>query len=108
MFIQCVSKNQNPFKCNHLHFPVRQTFQFGKSTSIAGKSILNFTQLSSWLQNIVKCGKYSPVKFANFCIVLHYERTSVTTMWKCGNALFPRNTKVYKIRKLYITFFSTF
>ena len=38
-----------------------------KSVSAAGKSILNFIQFCQvWLQNIVKCGKYSPVKFANF------------------------------------------
>ena len=39
---------------------------------------------------------------------LYYARKSVTTMWKCGNAFSPRKTKVYQIRNLYITIFSTF
>ena len=59
------------------------------------------------MQNIVKCGKYSPVKFAKFvylCIT-HGKALQI-----CGNVVtqIPRNTKVYKIRKLYITIFSTF
>ena len=46
------------------HTPIiRQTSEFGKSNSTAGKSILNFIQSSSLGANIVK---YSPVKFANF------------------------------------------
>ena len=43
------------------HSPIRQTFEFGKSISTAGKSILNFIQLSSLVANIVKCGECSPV-----------------------------------------------
>ena len=48
------------------HSFIRQTFEFGKSIRTAGKSILNFIQLSSLVAKIVKRGKYSPVKFANF------------------------------------------
>ena len=47
------------------HSPIRQTFEFGKSISAVRKSILNLIQLSS-LQNIEKCGKFSPIKFAKF------------------------------------------
>ena len=48
------------------HSPIRQTFEFGKSISTAGKSIFNFMQLSSLVAEYCKCGKYSLVKFANF------------------------------------------
>ena len=47
-----------------------QTFELGIFISSAGMSILSDGKV--WLQNIVKCGKYSPVKFANsvyFCIM---------------------------------------
>ena len=46
--------------------------------------------------------KYSPVKFANFVYFCIAHAKALTL---CGNVvtLFPRNTKVYKIRKLYIT-----
>ena len=40
-----------------------------------------------WLQNIVKCRKYSPAKLANFvyfCIT--HGKALPLHMWKCGNA----------------------
>ena len=43
-----------------------QTFELGIFISTAEKSIFNFVNYEVWFQNIVKCGKYSPVKFANF------------------------------------------
>ena len=49
------------------HSPLRQTFELAIFISTAGKSILNLVNYSEvWLQNIVKCGKCSPVKIANF------------------------------------------
>ncbi len=48
------------------HSSIRQTFELGKFISIAGKSILNLVKCEVWLRNIVKCGKYSHAKFANF------------------------------------------
>ncbi len=46
------------------HSPIRQTFELGKFISTAGKSILNLVKLESFVENIIKCGKYSHVKFA--------------------------------------------
>ena len=67
-------------------FPYRQTFEFGKSISTAGKSILNFKQLSSLVAKYCKW-KTWPHKICDFCILLYYARKSViTTMWKFGNA----------------------
>ena len=69
------------------HSPIRQTFEFGKSISTAGKSILNFIQLSSLVAKYCKMWKIWPRKVCEFCIILmYYARKSVTTMWKCGNA----------------------
>ena len=48
------------------HSPIRQTFELGKIISTAGKRIINLLNGEVWLKNIVKCGKYSHVKFANF------------------------------------------
>ena len=50
------------------HSPIKQTFEFGKPISTAGKSILNLLQLLSLVAKYcnIKCGKNSPVKFANF------------------------------------------
>ena len=50
-----------------------------------------------WLRNVVKCGKYSFAKFANFvyfCIACDHFRP------KCGRnvvGISARNIKVYKI-----------
>ena len=64
------------------HSPIKQTFEFGTSISTAGKSILNLYNCEVWLQNIKKCGKYCPVKFANFVYFFYYARKSVTVeMW---------------------------
>ena len=70
------------------HSPIRQTFEFGKSISTAGKSILNFIQLSSLVANIVKCGECSPVNFANF---VYFCITHGRVLPLCGNVvtLFP-------------------
>ena len=46
--------------------PFGQTFEFEIFISTAEKSILNLINCKVWLQIIVKCGKYSLVKFANF------------------------------------------
>ena len=37
-----------------------------KFITTARKSILNLVKLHVWLQNVVECEKYDPVKFANF------------------------------------------
>ena len=68
------------------HSPIRQTFEFEKSISTAGKSILDFMQLSSLVAKYCKMWKIWPRKVFEFCILLYYARKSVTTMWKCGNA----------------------
>ena len=47
-----------------------------------------------WLQNILKCGKYSPVKFANFVYFCIAFRNLFTFS--------PHNTKVCKICKLHL------
>ena len=39
------------------HSPIRQTFEFGKSIGTAGKSILNFMQLSSLVAKYCKIWK---------------------------------------------------
>ena len=46
------------------HSPFTQTFELATFIGTAQKSILNLIKI--WLQNNVKCRKYSPVKFANF------------------------------------------
>ncbi len=57
---------------------IRQTFELGKFISTAGKSIINLVHCEVWLQNIVKCGKFSR-EVCEFCILLHYAQKSVTT-----------------------------
>ena len=66
------------------HSSTKQTFEFEKSISTAGKSILNFRNCQVWLQNILKCGKYNPVKFANFVYFCITHGKAVPTMWKCA------------------------
>ena len=46
--------------------PFGQTLELRIFISTAGKSILNLENCEVWVQNVVKYGKYSPVKFANF------------------------------------------
>ena len=85
------------------HSPIQQTFEFGKSISTAGKSILNFIQLSNY--------KIQSCKVGEFCILLYYERKSVTTMWKCGNAfsrVIQKYTKFANFTLLYFQQFTIF
>ena len=51
------------------HSPFRQTFELKIFISTAEKSIPNLANCEVWLQDIEKCGKYSPVKFANFVYI---------------------------------------
>ena len=47
----------------------RLTFDLGKNTkafTAARKRILRLVELQSSVENVVKYGKYSPAKFANF------------------------------------------
>ena len=83
------------------HSPIRQSFEFGKSISKAGKSKHPNCNSQVWLKNIVKCGKHIPVMFANF---VYYCITHAKVLPLRGNVVtfFPRNTKLYK------TIFSTF
>ena len=81
------------------------TFEFGKSISIAEKSILNFIQFSSLVAKYCKMGKIWPRKVCEFCILLYYARKSVSSMWKCGNAfsrVIKKYTKFAKFKGLYI------
>ena len=87
------------------HSPITQTFEFGKSVSTAGKSILNLIHLSSLAAKYCKTGKYSPVKFANF---LYFCITHGKLLPLCGNVVTPFSAKVYKICKLCITIFQHF
>ena len=73
--------------------PIRQTFELGKFISTAGKSIIN----------LVKYRKMWKIQSCEVCILLYYARK--TEMWVRFSAY---NTKVYKIRKLHMTVFSTF
>ena len=115
-FLKCISEiNADVFYYDYKgkfvtmdHSPIRQTFEFGKSISTAGKSSLNFIGLSSFVGRYFRMPKIYSCRVCEFCILFYYARKSVTTMWKCGNAFFPRNTKLYKICKLYITIFSPF
>ena len=77
------------------HSLIQQTFEFGKSISTAEKSILNFIQLPRLVAKYCKMWEIQSCKFGEFCIRLYYERKSVTTMWKCGNA-FSRVIQKYK------------
>ena len=62
------------------HSPIRQTFESGKLITNHYHSWKEHRKFSKkvWLQNIVKCGKYSHVKFANF-VYFCITRKSVTT-----------------------------
>ena len=85
--------------------PFRQTFELEIFISAAEKTILNFVNSDVWLQNIVKCEKYSPVKVANFvCFCIMPGK--VYQISKCDYAS-AHNTKVYKIFKLQKAIFST-
>ena len=95
------------------HSPIRQSFEFGKSISTAGKSILNFIQLSSLVAKYCKMWKIWPRKVCEFCILLYYARKSVITVWKCGNAFsrviqkytkFANFTLLYNCAKLVFKF----
>ena len=79
------------------------------SIRTAGKSIINFIQLSSLLSKYCKMWKILSRKACEFCIYFYYARKSSTTMWTSCNA-FSRVMQKYscKIHKLYITVFSTF
>ena len=69
------------------HSPIRQSFKLENNFSTVGKSFLSLVK-EVWLQNIVKCGKYSPVKFANF---VYISITHGKALPLCGNVvtLFP-------------------
>ena len=93
------------------HSPIQQTFEFGKSISTAGKSILNFTQLLGLVVKYFKMWKIQSCKVCEFCILLYYERKSVTTMWKCGNAfsrVIQKYTKFANFTLLYFPHFTMF
>ena len=62
--------------------PIRQTSEFGKSISTAGKRFLDFISFAA--KNIVKCGKYTPVKFANF---VYFRITHRKALPLCGNVV---------------------
>ena len=84
------------------HSPFRKNLGIRILTSTAGKSTLNLLNCEVWLQNIVRCGKYSPVKFANFvyfCIM----RGILKSDFEMRVHFSAHNTKVYKIRKLHRT-----
>ena len=66
------------------HFPIRQTFKFEKNFSTVGKSLLNLVKLSSL---VVKCRKYSNVKFVNFVYFCITQGKCVTTFPHSGNTL---------------------
>ena len=88
---------------DHSHSRIRQTFEFGKSIGTAGKSIVNFAQLSRLVQNIVKCGKHSPINFTNFVYF--------STMWECGDAfsrVIQKYTKFADFTLLYFQQFTIF
>ena len=87
-YVLCYSHGKEKYSENiqpMVVFPIKQTFEFGKSISTAGKSILHFIQLSSL---VVKFEKYSPVKFANF---VYFCFTHGKALPLCGNVvtLFP-------------------
>ena len=74
------------------HSPIRQTFEFGNSIRTAGKSILDFIQLSSLVTKYCKMWKIyrSIVNFANFvyfCTCIAHGKA----LPLCGNVatLFP-------------------
>ena len=90
------------------HSPSRQSFEFGKSISTAGKSILNFKQLSSVFAKYCEMGKIWPRKVCKFCILLYYAWKSVTTMWKCGNAFSNVIQKYTKFAKFILLYFRHF
>ena len=77
----------------------------GKSISTAAKSILNFIKFSSLIKNIVKCGKYSPVNFANF---LYFGITHAKALPLCGNNAFSRVIQNYTKFANFTAVFSTF
>ena len=66
------------------HSPIRQTFELGKSMSTVGKSILISYNCQVCLQNTGKCGKYSPVKFANF---VYFCIAHEKALPLCGNVI---------------------
>ena len=94
------------------HSPIRQSFEFGKSISTAGKSILISYNCQVWLQNIVKCEKYGPVKFANF---VYFCTTRGKALPLCGNVVtlftllyfrhftifYKQTLQFHKIKKLF-------
>ena len=97
----------NQSKGDH-HVPMehslsRQTFEFGKSISTAGKSILNFIQLSSFVGKHCKMWKILSYKAFELCI-----RTEKRYQL-CGNAFSRVKQKYRKFRNLtllYLTFFN--
>ena len=90
------------------HSPIQQTFEFGKSISTAEKSILNFRQLSRLVAKYCKMWKIQSCKVGEFCILLYYERKSVTTMWKCGNAFSRVIQKYTKFANFTLLYFQQF
>ena len=55
--------------------------------------------------------KIQSCKVGEFCILLYYERKSVTTMWKCGNAfsrVIQKYTKFANFTLLYFQQFTIF
>ena len=62
------------------HSPIKQTFDSENQLAQLERASKISYNCEVWLQNIVKCGKYSPV--CEFCILLYYARKSLTTMWE--------------------------
>ena len=89
------------------HSPIRQTFKFENNFSTVGKSFLNLVKLRSLVAKYCTMLKIWSCKACEFSILLYYAGKSVTTFPHRGNAFPFLNTKVYKIRKLYRTIFST-
>ena len=53
-YVNDLKENKRILKYRIDHSPIRQSFEFGKSISTAGKSIVNFIQLSSLVAKYCK------------------------------------------------------
>ena len=103
---------QNPSTIDNSSY--RLNFDLGKKDEIyhytvAQTSILKLVKLQSLVANVVKWGKYSPVKFANFVYRLFVLRAVKITTFGSKMVIFhARNTNLYKICELHRAIFSSF
>ena len=91
----------------HIIDKLFKNIEIAKFITTALKNVLKLVKLPSLVAKCSKMQKYKPAKFANF-VYFRITRGKLIPLSRKRYQFSPRNTKVYKICKLYRLIFFTF